>query len=80
MFIFTAGDIISGIVLLFLILFPACVAVGDWRKRRKQRNCLHLSVLENPTCEAVCRNCNKNLGFIWVWREKKNIDRCTPKM
>lgn len=31
--------------------------------------CKHLRVRETMACDAVCRDCGKNLGFIQIWRD-----------
>lgn len=30
--------------------------------------CKHLRVRETMACDAICRSCGKNLGFIQTWR------------
>lgn len=35
-----------------------------------QPKCKHLRVRESMACDAWCRNCGKNLGFIGAWRQK----------
>lgn len=35
----------------------------------KKEKCKHLSVRELMSCDAVCRDCDKNLGFIQTWRD-----------
>ena len=37
----------------------------------KQRRCAHEKVWEDGGCNAHCRACGKNLGFIGTWREKR---------
>ena len=36
-----------------------------------QRQCTHEAVREDGKCDAWCRACGKNLGFIGTWREKR---------
>lgn len=31
--------------------------------------CEHLRVRETMACDAVCRDCGENLGFIQTWRD-----------
>ncbi len=31
--------------------------------------CKHLRVRETMACDAVCRDCGRNLGFIQNWRD-----------
>lgn len=33
--------------------------------------CDHGDVFENGRCDAICRKCGANLGFIGAWREKQ---------
>ena len=34
-----------------------------------QAICKHLRVYETKSCDAICRDCGKNLGFIQNWRD-----------
>lgn len=34
-----------------------------------QKQCGHLRVYETMACDAVCLDCNRNLGFIQNWRD-----------
>ena len=36
---------------------------------RKSQPCKHLRVRETMACDAVCRDCGRNLGFIQQWRD-----------
>ena len=40
------------------------------------KQCNHFRVLETMACDAVCRDCGRNLGFIGNWRaaNKNNIE------
>jgi len=38
----------------------------------RQRKCTHEQVREDGQCNAWCRACGKNLGFIGAWRENWN--------
>ena len=31
--------------------------------------CAHLRVRETMACDAICRDCGRNLGFIQYWRD-----------
>jgi len=37
--------------------------------RKLFNKCEHLRVRENMACDALCRDCGKNLGFIQKWRD-----------
>jgi hypothetical protein len=67
-FVLTLGDII-GLVLFVLVVVVALVVVSvQWFN---QRMCKHDGgVNETSACDAICRKCGKNLGFIGSWREK----------
>lgn len=45
--------------------------VGKWWRHRK---CQHKRVMETMACDAVCRECGKNLGFIQKWRDAHKGD------
>lgn len=36
---------------------------------RRETPCKHLRVRETMACDAVCRDCGRNLGFIKNWRD-----------
>ena len=55
------------IVVTFAILYGLYLLPGYIR----QRKCLHTDVHENGRCDACCRDCGKNLGFIGTWRDKQ---------
>lgn len=55
---------------LFLIIF-IIAAVLTVRNMLKQRRCIHASFRETSSCDAICNNCGKNLGFIGVVREQR---------
>ena len=59
------GLIAFGLLVLVYTIHSVVVAF-------KQRMCYHdKGVNETRACEAICRNCGKNLGFIGTWREKQ---------
>lgn len=67
MFIWTVSDLIGLVVLGLLALIIIAMAFMD---AIKQWRCKHFGfVQENHSCDAICRKCNKNLGFIGTWRE-----------
>ena len=50
------------VILIFYLLMHIPTAVRQYR-------CSHSEVRETPSCDAVCRDCGKGLGFIGAWRE-----------
>ena len=55
------------IVLIIFLLFQI-------PKILKQRLCKHTNFRETRSCDAICNDCGKRLGFIGTWREKvKNV-------
>jgi ABC-type uncharacterized transport system permease subunit len=36
----------------------------------RQSRCAHTRFFETGACDAVCRDCGKNLGFIGAWRQR----------
>lgn len=70
-FVWTIGDILG--VAFGLLAFGSFVGVTalEWAK---QWHCKHDGeVNETSACDAVCRKCGKNLGFIGTWREKNKV-------
>lgn len=58
------------ILILLVVLSPALLiavrfAIPAWLKRIR---CKHADgVRETMSCDAICRSCGKNLGFIGSW-------------
>lgn len=52
---------------LLLVVWVALNAPSWW----KAATCKHEKVWEDRSCNAHCRNCGKELGFIGKWRDKK---------
>ena len=68
-FVWTLRDVLFVAMLLSALLVVFCMwvttAFREWR-------CPHTSgVNETSACDAICRRCGKNLGFIGTWREGK---------
>ena len=68
MFILTASDIfalsIGMLVLVYLVISTIKIII-------KQAHCKHDGgVNETRACDAICRKCGKNLGFIGTWRSR----------
>jgi hypothetical protein len=66
-FVITFGDVFSLIALaVFLLVVGFVYAKQAW----KQSRCKHDGgVSETMACDAICKQCGKNLGFIGKWRE-----------
>lgn len=71
MFIWTISDIIGMVILALIALVTI---VGTVCKLITQRTCKHTNVWENGQCHAICRKCDKDLGFIGTWREKQKAE------
>lgn len=62
MFIYTAKDVLTALFLFSIFAFWAYLTVPD--AIRKHR-CKHdAGIRENSQCDAMCKKCGKNLGFI----------------
>jgi hypothetical protein len=74
-FVITFGDVFGLIALaVFLLVFVFVYAKQAW----KQSRCKHDGrVNETMACDAICRQCGKNLGFIGKWREAKLKEKNT---
>lgn len=68
MFVWTISDLIQGLIVLILLLVFGVFHLSVWWT---QRRCRHdKGVGETSACDAICRSCGKNLGFIGTWRDK----------
>lgn len=68
-FVWTIGDAITCVIVLSL---AAIVGALGLFVCIKQAVCRHeQGVNETNACDAICRNCGKNLGFIDKWRIAK---------
>ena len=52
-----------------------CIIIGVSAKYLKQRLCKHENISENRACHAICRKCDKDLGFIEEYRKNKQKDK-----
>jgi len=69
MFIYTIGDILTLVVIVLTITAIIVVSVVQWYKESR---CKHDGGYnETQKCDAICRQCGKNLGFIGKLRDKK---------
>jgi hypothetical protein len=67
MFVYTLNDIVVYGSLAIIVLIGAIMTI---RTAVKQRFCPHDTYRETMQCNAICRNCGKDLGFIQPWRER----------
>jgi hypothetical protein len=68
-FAFFLGKALFGLIIGVLILLV--IFLCGLPKIIKQCFCKHLCYRETRSCDAICNNCNKNLGFIGRIRDKK---------
>ncbi len=59
----------AGAVILLLLLLAFTMFLIYLPGILKQRRCPHERVNETQACDAICRECGKNLGFIQNWRD-----------
>lgn len=69
MFIWTIGDLFNlAIIGCVAVIFAAVYIPMAF----KQWCCKHnAGVNETQACDAICRQCGKNLGFIGTWRDSQ---------
>ena len=64
MFIYTIVDVFSVIIISLIVIWEVT-------RRITEARCKHDGgVNETSACDAICRKCGKNLGFIGNWRDK----------
>jgi hypothetical protein len=57
--------------LMLMLMFVVPIALAYLPQILRQSRCKHdAGVSETSACDAICRKCGKNLGFIGTWREK----------
>ena len=62
--------------LMLTLMFVVLVALAYLPHMLRQARCKHDDgVNETSACDAICRSCGKNLGFIGTWREKEKTCR-----
>lgn len=72
------GYILGIIIVFFVFWIFMLLMIGAYftlPRTIKQYKCKHERVYETQACDAICSECNKNLGFIGSWREKHKINR-----
>lgn len=68
-FAWTFGDVIDLAVAVVVAAVWLAIAGKQWWR---ERMCKHNDgVSETMACDAICRQCGKNLGFIGKWREQQ---------
>jgi len=69
-FVWTLGDVVGVSVVVVMVVVFGLVAMKQWIASAR---CKHDGgVNETMACDAICRKCGKNLGFIGQWREKQH--------
>lgn len=69
MFIYTIGDILVLVMIALSIATVTIIGVVQWYKESR---CKHDGGYnETQACDAICRQCGKNLGFIGKLRNNK---------
>lgn len=62
MFVFTLTEIIVVCIVLFMALHVMYISLKNYIK---QSRCKHDGgIRETMSCDAICKKCGKNLGFI----------------
>jgi hypothetical protein len=71
-FMFWLWKPVAEIALFLAVTLVAFVVYALWQLPAylKSRRCKHPTVTEDSACNAWCKSCGKNLGFIGAWREK----------
>jgi hypothetical protein len=69
----SAADFLIGVGIFSLIVLVYLLArVPTYLNHRR---CTHKTVHEDMSCNAWCRSCGKNLGFIGTYRAKQHADK-----
>lgn len=67
-FVWTVGDVIGLITIFVFVVIYAFIAVINWIDRLR---CKHDGGYnETSACDAICKKCGKNLGFIGKIRDR----------
>ncbi len=66
-FVWTLQDVVSIAMLALILVVVALIFLTTFVR---EMLCKHdAGVNETQACDAICRNCGKNLGFIGAWRK-----------
>lgn len=69
-FVWTLSDVLYVVVGGLLLGAWVLVSIAEWLQ---QSRCKHDGgVNETQACDAICRKCGKNLGFIGSWRKRND--------
>lgn len=69
MFVYTIGDVVG---VVFIVILLTIALLSSLHRYVKQSFCKHEKYRENMACDAICVECDKNLGFIGnVIKERK---------
>lgn len=67
MIVVTVSDILTIALVSVVVLLLLFVQIATYFRQLK---CKHDGgVNETQACDAICRKCGKNLGFIGTWRK-----------
>lgn len=73
-FVFWIMKGVAELVAVFALLsvFVVLAIIADIKKQIREKNCKHDGgVNETQACDAICRKCLKNLGFIGNYKGKR---------
>lgn len=69
MFVITFSEVLGLMLFVFVLVI---VIVASIKTAAKQFLCSHdAGVNETQACDAICRKCGANLGFIGTWRKQQ---------
>lgn len=60
-FVITVSDVVTFLAIAIVL---GMVAWVNGRRAYRQWRCKHTRTFENGSCDEICRDCHKNLGFI----------------
>lgn len=68
LFVFNWGDVLT---VLAVVIGTGVGAVFGFKSAIEEYHCKHDNgVNETGKCDAICRKCGKNLGFIGNWHKR----------
>ena len=70
MFIYTLSDIFGLFIFGLMVFIYLCMRLPELVK---QYFCKHEKYSETSSCDAICKSCGKNLGFIGNVRKKDKL-------
>jgi hypothetical protein len=74
MFVWTFGDVVGVVAAVVVAATFATIALKQWVT---SAICKHDGAVdETMACDAICRKCGKNLGFIGAWRDAHKSAHC----